>query len=208
MIITVVIASLFLGKAIKNNAVITGVASISGEVGEVMGIREKAQAAVKFSVDNTNVTNLIIPYANTVDDCAIWSSFTRTVMPEVKDGAMMIQRDWFAMSEKDQKLLNVYAAKSLDEVLELAIVCDVVPEGPPPAEVHSILPCPRFCVANTIIQGTNCVIAASLECLKWRGCEIGLFTSGTTMTTNIKVSVSLYTFRICHYHQLSSSPSS
>ena len=106
--------------------IITGEATIHGKVGSVVGIREKAMGGL---VAFPNVTvNMVIPRDNAVLtprgnswDSSIWSTYS-CVDRGCEDAHSAIQRDWFTLGKDDRARLNVFAAETLYDVLELAIV--------------------------------------------------------------------------------------
>ena len=64
--------------------------------------------------------NMVIPAANTVGQ-AIWSTF-HYIDRNRADARTTLQRQWFTLGKTEQDHLNVFAAKTLFDVLELAIV--------------------------------------------------------------------------------------
>ena len=129
------LAALYLGKNVHRQMIITGEASIHGKVGLVASIREKAMAGL---VAFPNVTiNMVIPRDNAVVtrrgnswDSTIWSTYNY-IDRGPKDAHTTLRREWFTLGKDDRARLNVFAAETLYDVLELAIIL-------PPGMVSSI----------------------------------------------------------------------
>ena len=116
---SVALAALYLGKRVHNQMVITGMATINGDLGAVSRLKEKAMGALGRFPEGT--VNMIIPHANTVDERAIWSTF-HTITQEGTHRPVF-RREWMALPDKkDRDRLKVFAAKNLYEVLGLALV--------------------------------------------------------------------------------------
>ena len=122
----VALAALYLDKEIHEHLIITGEASISGKLGSSFSIREKAMAGLENFPDVT--VNMIIPRANTVVnvrgntvDSAIWNQFVY-VTRDREDPRTTLQREWVTFDKDERARLNVLAAETLYDVLELAII--------------------------------------------------------------------------------------
>ena len=129
---SVALAALYLDLDVHNHMIITGEASISGKVGSILSIRDKAMAGLAAFPNAT--VNMIIPDDNTVVEdkgntvnSAIWTTYYY-VTRDREDPRFTLRREWLTLGRDEQSRLNVFAAKTLYDVLELAII-------PPPGTV-------------------------------------------------------------------------
>ena len=113
----VALASLYLGKDVHNRMALTGEATIHGKLGLIFGVREKTMAGLKQFPNET--FNMIIPADNTVGS-AIWTDYD-LADPDHDEAHPTFERHWFKLEREQQSRLNVFAAKTLYEVLELAL---------------------------------------------------------------------------------------
>ena len=115
--------------------IMTGEASIHGKVGSVSSIREKAMAGLQTFPGVT--VNVIIPRDNAVVvlkgntcDSAIWSDY-QYIERNRQHAHSFVRREWVTLDKDEQRWLKVFAAETLYDVLELAIIS-------PPGIVSSI----------------------------------------------------------------------
>ena len=126
MLMAVALAALYLDMDIHEHLLITGEASISGKLGVILSIREKAMAGLKAFPSAT--VNMIIPRDNTVVnvrgntvDSAIWTQLF-FVTRDRDDPRTTLRREWVTFDKDERERLNVLAAETLYDVLELAII--------------------------------------------------------------------------------------
>ena len=98
--------------------VLTGQTSIHGKVGQVAGIREKARAGLVAFPNKT--VNMVVPFANTVGS-AIWTDYCY-IKRDREDPHSVLRREWFTLEKDDRARLKVFAAQTLYDVLELAMI--------------------------------------------------------------------------------------
>ena len=115
---TVALAGVYLDKRFHHHMIITGQATIHGRVEVVTKIKEKCIPVFEAFADQ--IVNMVIPYTNTIDN-AIWSDLWY-IKRDREDAHSTIRREWFNLDRKERKRLNVFAAKTLYDVLELAII--------------------------------------------------------------------------------------
>ena len=118
LVFTVALAGVYLGWEFHQHMFVTGQATIHGSVGAVGKIQEKCIHSLKLLPDVT--VNMVVPYDNMVDD-AIWS-YIWYIDRDREDAHSVIHRDWFSLKKKDRDRLNVFAAQTLYDVLELVII--------------------------------------------------------------------------------------
>ena len=114
----VALAGLYLDIDVHRRMIITGLASIHGMLGSVAGIKQKAIAGLENFPGET--VNMIIPQANTVGS-AVWKDYCYIKRDHI-DGHNTIRREWLKFNKGNRSRLNVFAAETLYDVLDLAIV--------------------------------------------------------------------------------------
>ena len=118
LLYTVALAGVYLNTNFHHHMMITGGATIHGRVSMVAKIKEKSLAGLQAFPNET--MNMIVPLANTIGS-AICSDYQYTYRNR-EGGRSRIQREWFTLEKAEQKRLHVFAAETLYEVLELAII--------------------------------------------------------------------------------------
>ena len=118
LLYTVALAGAYLDANFHHHMMITGGATVHGRVDMVTKIKEKSLAGLQAFPNET--MNMIVPLANTIGS-AICSDYEH-VYRNHEGRRSRIQREWFTLEKAEQKRLHVFAAETLYEVLELAII--------------------------------------------------------------------------------------
>ena len=118
LLLAVLLAHMYFQKQVHKHMVLTGQTSIHGKVGQVAGIREKAMAGLAFFPDKT--VNMVVPFDNTVGS-AIWTDYCY-IERDREVPHSVVRREWFTLEKDDRARLKVFAAQTLYDLLELAMI--------------------------------------------------------------------------------------
>ena len=176
---------------------ITGQATIHGRVNSVSKIQQKCKASL--DVLPNQMVNMVVPHSNTSGG-AIWSDYC-FIYRDREDAHSAIRPEWLTLKKDEQDRLNVFAAETLYDVLELAIIappgmyrCSLDGSKGKDAVLTLYDPCltgnsapvyppqshPMVAVAHTIYSGDTALEVGLVECYASEG-------TGQVTYTNFQV---------------------